>query len=1215
MAHVLEQKIGRVRRRARLVLILHACGWTVASVTATVLLLGAVDYLIRFADHGLRLMCSLAVVAVASWAVYRFWLQSAARRLGDIQLARRVEHYFPALADRLASTIQFLKQPELDPQAGSAALRRAVILETTTDAEDLDFAQVIERRPARRGVAAAVIVGALAALVVIAAPDDARIALARLARPFGDDAWPRVYNLAFREAPTRLAAGQTFEVELVQDAEHRVPDEVRIHYRYETGSQVQEEVESMQLLGGVMVARKENVARPFAYRAEGGDDQSMDWIPLEVVEPPRLEALSITLHPPDYSRLPVEPSEKSIHALRGTRVELSGASTKKLASATIQLEGGAEFEAELTADAYGFALATDAPKPWVIDQAGSYRIRLEDVEGLVGGADEHFDMRAVADAAPTLTIEQPSANIFVTPQGTVPLRVVVKDDLAIREIGLHFSRSDNADVDDFAVPLYQGPPQVPRLESPGLLAGGRLGETRLVEHPWPLAELGLQPGTQITLWATAGDYLPQTGKSTVRRLNIISSEELEERLAQRQMLIFAELQRTLKLQRDARGQTKSLEIQLDQVGRLPKEDIDHAQSAELNQRQITRTLTSTSEGIPAQIRDFLADLQNNRVDSPDMKRRMESIAAELDRLGDEHLGTIERELTSLIKAAQNALSRHSEAAPSPHHADPLVEESLAAAGKNQDLVIESLEAMIDDLRQWDNYRRFAREVAQLQAAQEEISTATKEIAKKTLGRDAKDLDQQQQADLRKLANDQTQLSRRLQKTQQQMAHMSASLAQSDPLASAAIADGLHHAQQQAISGQMRRASQRIADNQLAQAVGGQARIAKDLDELAAILSNRREQELARLVEQLRQAEREMAQLRSRQAGLRKAMRELAGQPDSEERKRQLQRLARQQRELQQEASRMARRLQRLQAEQAGRSTAQAGGKMDQAGSAGEGGNAAQAEQQAGAAQKDLEDAQQQLAHRRREAEADLAREQLAKLEDSIKSLHERQKKLTGETERLEQLRVTDGKLTRAQSATIHDLARQQRMLQTETSLLADKLALAEVINMALEGAARHMVRAASLLDRQRTGSRTQTAQEAARVRFAQLLAALENKSKKKSGQQGGGGGGGGNSRRRSDGGQVLTQLKLMKILQEDLNSRYRSLSAEDDSPAASEERAQIATEQGRLAELALKLAQPPDENPEDDPESLPDVRHDGLDPELVPSLDGLLLEEEKEPDR
>jgi hypothetical protein len=87
---------------------------------------------------------------------------------------------------------------------------------------------------------------------------------------------------------------------------------------------------------------------------------------------------------------------------------------------------------------------------------------------------------------------------------------------------------------------------------------------------------------------------------------------------------------------------------------------------------------------------------------------------------------------------------------------------------------------------------------------------------------------------------------------------------------------------------------------------------------------------------------------------------------------------------------------------------------------------------------------------------------------------------------------------------------------------------------------------------------------------------------------------------------VLTQLKLLRILQEDLNSRYRTLTAGDDASSAAGELAEIAAQQGKLAELALKLAQPPDENPEDNPESLPDLRKGDADPEAVPPLDSLI---------
>ncbi len=1037
--------------------------------------------------------------------------------------------------------------------------------------------------------------------------------MARLVRPLGDDAWPRFYHVEFRSPPGRLAAGQTFEVELLNDKRHRLPDEVQIQYRYATGDDTYEvESETMRWLNGALVARKEHVTRPFWYRAEGGDDTSMDWIRLQVLEAPRLRQMQVKLYPPEYSGLPAEESEKTIHALRGSRVGLAGSATKKLRKAILHQENGRQIPLAIADDGYGMSLAIDAEQPFEIDKTGQYWFELEDHEGLVGGRDERWDIRAIPDLEPTVTIEEPGTNVYVTPEGEVSLKIAVKDDLAIRDIALHFSRSDRTDVGDFVVPLSRGAAAPPRHTTGGLLIGGKLGESRVVEHRWRLAALELKPGGQVTFWATASDYRPQTGKSTLRTLTIITPAELEERLAQRQTLIFGELQRVLKMQQDARSQTKSLEIQVNQVGRLGKGDVDQAQSAELNQRQVARTLTSPTEGVPSQIADFLSELHSNHVDSPGVERHMTAILDEIERLGRQNLGKIESDLTGFIKAAQAKLAEaaqqsHDHAAP-----DPTMNPALASAGSNQDQVIDSLENMLSELGRWDNYRRFAREISQLERDQQEIAQQTKELAPQTLGRDSKELDEQQQADLKKLAAQQTDLSRRLEKTQQQMAEMSRSLGETDPIAAATISDGLHQAREQNISGQMRTSSEHLERNQLGQAAGEQAKIAQDLQELLSILSNRREQELSRLVKQLREAESELAQLRKEQAGLRKKMKEASELANTQEKKRELERLARQQKQLEEQAGRLARRLERLQAEQASRSTSSAAGKMAGAGQSSGGGDDQAAQDQSQAAEKDLEEAQQQLAERRRQAEEDLAREQLARLEDSLKGLHERQQKLIGETQRLENLRAESGRLTRAQLGTLADVAREQQGLGGETSQLAEKLAVAEVIHLALDGAAQQMDRAAQLLDERQTGAGAQGAQEAARRRLAQLIDAFAKKQKPKNGQQGGGSGGsGGGSQGRSDGSFVLTQLKLLKLMQEDLNGRYRTLVAEgqDNARGVRRQLSDIAAEQGKLAELTLKLSEPPEKNPEDTPEKLPDVRlDDAEDMELELPVDDPHLE-------
>ena len=117
-------------------------------------------------------------------------------------------------------------------------------------------------------------------------PLNSRTAIARLINPWGDNAWPKVNRLVFIAPPSRMASGSLFEV-VVRDANDHLPDEVFIEYLFEDEDDRRIVVEPMRFVDGIMVAHRDNVRRPFSYRARGGDDQSMPWHPLEVVEPPR----------------------------------------------------------------------------------------------------------------------------------------------------------------------------------------------------------------------------------------------------------------------------------------------------------------------------------------------------------------------------------------------------------------------------------------------------------------------------------------------------------------------------------------------------------------------------------------------------------------------------------------------------------------------------------------------------------------------------------------------------------------------------------------------------------------------------------------------------------------------------------------------------------------------------------------------------------------
>jgi len=131
------------------------------------------------------------------------------------------------------------------------ALRAAVIAETTAETRRLDFGEVLDLRPTARAAVIMVVALVLAGLLAALNPSAVRIAVARLANPFGNTAWPRTTHLAFRQSVDQVARGQAFQVEVFDLHGVPLPADVRIEYRFPgpDGSTI-EESERMRPVDG-----------------------------------------------------------------------------------------------------------------------------------------------------------------------------------------------------------------------------------------------------------------------------------------------------------------------------------------------------------------------------------------------------------------------------------------------------------------------------------------------------------------------------------------------------------------------------------------------------------------------------------------------------------------------------------------------------------------------------------------------------------------------------------------------------------------------------------------------------------------------------------------------------------------------------------------------------------------------------------------------------
>ena len=654
-------------------------------------------------------------------------------------------------------------------------------------------------------------------------PSASQIAVARLVNPLGNTAWPQTTHLTIRRPVERVARGQAFQIEVVDAQGARLPPEVRIHYRFDgPDAAAVEETEPMRRVDGAMTARRENVVRPFSYRVEGGDDQSMPWRNVEVVEPPAVESVVRAVDPAGLHGLaadvgPAAHSRAGGHARRRSPARLPGRSARRRSVSKV----ARRFPPNSSDD--GRAFTAD----FTVEKSGSYWFELTDRDGLVGGSDDRWEIHAIPDAPPTVSIEQPAANLFVTPQAILPIRVAAKDDLAVAKIVLAFRRGES-DTD-----------QTTSLWSSGTHPATRTNdrETLHVDYRWDLGPLRLKPGEQIVFHAAATDYRPQTANSEPRSLKIISPAELQNRMADREKLILAELERALKIQRGCRAQVESLRARLAEPRHVGQAEVDQLQAIGHDQREADQVLTSAEEGIPMHVHALLADLDNNRLPSDDVRRRMSELLGEIEQIGRDHLPVIDRELTAAAKTAQVALDEQDRA----ERSDRPVAASLASAEKHQDAVIALLEKLAGRLARWDSYRNFSREIGQLLRDQEDAARRTSDVGRRTLTQELRDLSPLDLAELKQLGGRQLELARLLDRILQEMDQAGNRLRRNDPSSAQTVANAVQQARRRAISGQMRAVGTQIDANRIGRAAAGQKLIARDLQGILDILTARSRQ--------------------------------------------------------------------------------------------------------------------------------------------------------------------------------------------------------------------------------------------------------------------------------------------------------------------------------------------------------------------------------------
>src|SRR5207237_5871363 len=96
------------------------------------------------------------------------------------------------------------------------------------------------------------------------------------------------------------------------------------------------EVKQLKPLGEQAIFRLDHVTHDFEYRARGGDDDTMPWFDLAVVEPPTILELQVLVQPPPYTGLAPRTEGRIVKALVGSHLQIRGKVDQPIRSAAIQ---------------------------------------------------------------------------------------------------------------------------------------------------------------------------------------------------------------------------------------------------------------------------------------------------------------------------------------------------------------------------------------------------------------------------------------------------------------------------------------------------------------------------------------------------------------------------------------------------------------------------------------------------------------------------------------------------------------------------------------------------------------------------------------------------------------------------------------------------------------------------------------------------------------
>ncbi len=422
-------------------------------------------------------------VAAMLLVVARFLYFPVRRRISDLQIAQFIEERYPQLEDRLVSAVEFGQDPRMSP-----GMLNLLITDSLDKTSRLDLSVFLNRkRLLSYGILGA---GAFAVLLVLLnwGPSFFPYGFNQLYVPWthASIGAPVMIQVLPGNAEVARGSDQQVKAQLVGfDA-----PAVRLYVQPEAAPSWMPLGMEPEVRGSGFAYLLIDLQSSTRYYVEAKGVRSPTYA-FKVIDIPKVGKIDLLYNFPAYTGMAPQKveNEGDISALKGTRVDLMVQLNQPARSARLV------FDDQTTLD-----LVPNGGKGFsgtlMLKKSGSYVVDVEDASGKHRAASSEFEIEALDDEPPKVTIEKPMRDVRATNVEEVFSQLRAEDDIGMGKLELHYSVNGGPEK---SVNLYNGKPSEKEVTA---------------AHTFFLEEFGLQPGDVVSYYGRAWDNNNVTGPGT-----------------------------------------------------------------------------------------------------------------------------------------------------------------------------------------------------------------------------------------------------------------------------------------------------------------------------------------------------------------------------------------------------------------------------------------------------------------------------------------------------------------------------------------------------------------------------------------------------------------------------------------------------------------------------------------------------------------------------